>query len=338
LKLVIKIVILALAFSKTAGAQFFKIIPLDSGKNTSIRGLSVVNSKVAWASGSNGWIAKTINGETFEWQQLKGFEKTDFRDIEAFSENEAIIVSAGSPAYVLKTIDGGVLWKKVYENTNPAIFLDGMDFWNNKEGIIFGDPINGIMQILVSKNRGETWDNISEKANIVLTEGEAGFAASGTSIRTHKNKVYIATGGRKSRLFTSKDKGMNWANEVIPISQGEPSQGCFSIALFGHKIFAVGGDYLKDQLSEANFFYKNIETQAWTKAIKSPFGYKSSIEFFDKKTVISTGTSGIDYSIDNGENWERLSIEGFNVAKKSKSGDLFLIAGSNGRIIKVVKK
>ena len=137
INLKITIFLLALAFSKKAGAQYFKTTLLDTGKNTSIRGLSVVDNKVAWISGSNGWIAKTMDGEHFEWQQLKGFEKIDFRDIEAFSKDNAIIVSAGSPAYILKTKDGGKSWKTVYQNNEPDIFLDGMDFWNKKEGNYF---------------------------------------------------------------------------------------------------------------------------------------------------------------------------------------------------------
>ncbi len=336
MKLFLKIILLALIFSKNVEAQSFKLIPLDSGKNTSIRGLSVVNDKVAWVSGSNGWVAKTINGKTFEWKQIEGFENSDFRDIEAFSAQKAITISAGSPAYVLKTIDGGVSWKKVYENNDTAIFLDGMDFWNKKQGIIFGDPMNHYMQILVTKNGGDTWENISAKAKIELMEGEAGFAASGTSIRTYKNNVYIATGGKESRLFISKNKGQSWKNEKIPILQGEATMGCFSIAISENKVFAVGGDYLKDQLSTANFFYKNIESSNWELPNKAPKGYKSSIEYFGLNRLVTCGTSGTDYSLDNGKTWQLLNDKDYHVCRKAKKGSLILLAGSKGRISKII--
>ncbi len=38
--------------------------------------------------------------------QVKSFEKTDFRDIEAFDATTAIIMAIAEPAYILKTVDG----------------------------------------------------------------------------------------------------------------------------------------------------------------------------------------------------------------------------------------
>lgn len=330
MKLFFKITLLALAFSKIAGAQSFKIVPLASGKNTSIRGLSVVNNQVAWVSGSNGWVAKTLNGKDFEWKQVPNYESIDFRDIEAFSDQEAIIMSAGAPAYILKTVDGGKSWKKVYENNHPTIFLDGMDFWNSKEGIAYGDPINGIMQLLITKDGGETWENISSKANIRLNDGEAGFAASGTGIKVLGNKVYIATGGTFSRLFISADKGITWKSEDLPLIHGKSSTGCFSIDVFRNKIFAVGGDYLQDENSTNNYAVKNHGK--WINAKKPPFGYKSCIICINDKTILSTGTSGTDLSTDGGQTFSTLNKEAYNVCKKAKKGKLILLAGSDGRI------
>jgi len=123
-------------------AQQIKI--LNTGTKTSIRGLSVVNDKIIWLSGSNGMIGKSIDsGNTWKWIQVKGFEKTDFRDIEAFDENIAVIMGVDAPAYILRTIDGGKTWKLVYENKTKGMFLDAMEFWNEQSGIVIGDPVNG---------------------------------------------------------------------------------------------------------------------------------------------------------------------------------------------------
>src|ERR1700744_572242 len=95
------------------------ITQLEQGKPTSIRGLSVVDDSVAWISGSRGTIAITRNGgRDWAWSQVKGFEKSDFRDIEAFSDKEAVIMSSGTPALILKTVDGGKNWQIKYRNTD----------------------------------------------------------------------------------------------------------------------------------------------------------------------------------------------------------------------------
>src|SRR6201996_705330 len=132
-----------------------KVTLLQQGKPTSIRGLSVVNNNIAWVSGSNGYTALTTDGgKTWTWQQVKGFEKADFRDIEAFSDKEAIIMASGTPALILKTIDGGKNWQIKYRNTDTAYFLDAMKFINAKHGIVLGDPISNKFLLLETNDCG----------------------------------------------------------------------------------------------------------------------------------------------------------------------------------------
>src|SRR5687768_16848052 len=115
---------------------------IQSGNKSSLRGLSVVNDRVAWASGSNGMVARTTDGgDTWKWITVKGFEKRDFRDIEAFDAVTAVIIAVDTPAYILKTVDGGSSWKLVFENNTPGMFLDALEFWNEQAGIVIGDPV-----------------------------------------------------------------------------------------------------------------------------------------------------------------------------------------------------
>jgi photosystem II stability/assembly factor-like uncharacterized protein len=101
----------------------------------------VISDDIIWVSGSNGTVGKSVDGGvTWKWQIVKGFEKKDFRDIEAFGANTALIMAVDSPAYILKTLDGGDTWKVVYRNDSKGIFLDAMNFRNNREGIVVGDP------------------------------------------------------------------------------------------------------------------------------------------------------------------------------------------------------
>ena len=47
-------------FFQYANAQYVKV--LTAGTKTSLRGLSVVSDKIIWASGSNGTVAKSLDG------------------------------------------------------------------------------------------------------------------------------------------------------------------------------------------------------------------------------------------------------------------------------------
>lgn len=311
------------------------ISPLHSGTKTSIRGLSVVDDLVAWVSGSNGWTSLTTDGgTTWKWAQIPGYDKFDFRDIEAFSKTDAVIVSAGSPAVVLITDDGGITWKETYRNESPEIFLDGMDFRDDRNGIIYGDPIKGNMQLFRTSNGGQSWENISGNLTTKLTEGEASFAASGTAIRILKNgKTFIATGGARSRIFVSKNMGKIWKSYPCPIIQGKSSAGPFSIAFINNRTgLAVGGDYLSDTSSVNNMLLTKNGGKTWYKPHINPFGYKSAVEYISSGIVIATGTSGTDISRNGGKDWEKLSNEAFNTVRKAKSGSLVLLAGTGGKI------
>src|SRR5881275_2594694 len=85
---------------------------LTSGNKVSIRGLSAVNFIVMWVRGSNGQVGSSVDGgKTWKWLVVKGFEKRDFRDIEAFDAVTAVIMAVAEPANILKTTDGGETWK-----------------------------------------------------------------------------------------------------------------------------------------------------------------------------------------------------------------------------------
>jgi photosystem II stability/assembly factor-like uncharacterized protein len=166
-------------FSFSLSAQTVKL--LTSGTKTSLRGLSVVDDKTVWVSGSNGTVGLSLDsGNTFKWTTVKGFEKTDFRDIEAFDATTAIIMGISSPAYILKTIDGGETWKVTYENKDTSMFMDAMEFWNEQSGIVIGDPINNKMFISRTFDGGNTWQALPPQNYPAVANGEACFASSGT--------------------------------------------------------------------------------------------------------------------------------------------------------------
>src|ERR1700743_1265928 len=227
-----------------------KITLLQQGKQSSIRGLSVVNNNIAWVSGSNGYTALTTDGgKPWTWQQVKGFEKADFRDIEAFSDKEAIIMASGTPALILKTIDGGKNWQIKYRNTDTAYFLDAMKFINAEHGFALGDPIKNKFLMLETKDAGESWHVFHNRSNAL--NGEAAFAASGTCLRVTNQHMLIVSGGSVAMLHDYSFIRKTWEDRALPIIHGKPSQGAFSFAEGKNQSIFVGGDYAHDKIKDS---------------------------------------------------------------------------------------
>lgn len=333
--------LLAFCLSTTLLAQrgkpYVEIITKDT--KTSLRGLSVVSDRVVWVSGSNGTVGKsTDGGKTWKWLVVKGFEKRDFRDIEAFSASTAIIMAIDTPAYILKTVDGGGSWKVVYENKTPGMFLDAMAFWNEDAGIVLGDPIEGRFFIARTFDGGNSWFEIPNNYKPAADSGEACFAASGTNVRPlDRNEAVFVTGGLKSRVFI-RDTAIQ-----LPIIQGKETTGANSISVLdanklkgGTTMMVVGGDFNNPKATEANCFYTTDRGKTWTAPKRGPLGYRSSVEYLSKTHVITCGITGVDYSTDSGKNWEGISTEGFHVVRIAKRGSAIFLAGSNGKIGKIV--
>lgn len=314
---------------------------LTSGTKTSIRGLSVVNDNVIWVSGSNGTIGKTTNGgKTWKWMTVKGFEKSDFRDIEAFNATTAVIMAIAEPAYILKTNDAGETWKVVYENKTKGIFLDAMEFWNEQAGIVLGDPINRKFFIARTFDNGSTWKQIPADKLPAADSGEACFAASGTNIRPlDRDEAVFVSGGFRSRLF--------WKGKTIdlPIIQGKQTTGANSIAVWdnnkrkgGKRMIVVGGDFTEDSSSQKNCFYTTNGGKTWHAPITPPHGYRSCVEYISRQDIVTCGLNGVDYSSNGGKTWAWISNEGFHVVRFAKGGLNVYLAGGNGKVAKLVKK
>ena len=312
--------------------QAQNITLIQQGKHTSIRGLSIVNDSIAWLSGSNGYIATTLNGgKTWRWLQVKGYEKADFRDIEAFSDKEAIIMSSGTPALILKTTDGGIRWQVKYQNTDTAYFFDAMDFADKNHGLVLGDPIKNKFLLMETTDGGETWKHLANEP--IALPGEACFAASGTCLRFAGANTYIITGGTNARLIESAVKGSAWNYINLPLTQGKPSAGGFSIALNKDKYIAIGGDYASDKKTDSLVAIYTPQTKIFV-LVKNNFlsGFQSCVEHLHDNVFVSTGTPGSNITFDGGKTWKKIDVNSYNVCRKAKTGKLVLFAGNNGYI------
>jgi photosystem II stability/assembly factor-like uncharacterized protein len=307
---------------------------LTSGAKTSLRGLSVVTNDIVWVSGSAGTVGKsTDGGKTFSWITVPGYEKRDFRDIEAFDANTAIIMAIAEPADILKTTDGGKTWKNVYENSTKGMFLDAMEFFDAKTGIAVGDPIDGRIFLTHTTDGGNTWQDFPADQLPKADSGEGCFASSGTNIRyLDQHTTTFVTGGPSARLFIDNKP------IALPILQGAVSTGANSVAVDPkrrNQLIVVGGDFSHDTLQQKNCFLTPDGGKTWIRPTIPPHGYRSCIEFIGGDKLICCGTSGVDLSTDNGLHWSLLDTTGFHTCRKAKKGTAVFLSGGNGRIAKL---
>ena len=120
--------------------------PQTSGVTARLRGVSAVNDKVVWASGSNGTVVRTVDGGgTWTKLTVPDAAQLDFRDIDAVSETTAYVMSIGNgeASRIYKTEDAGAHWTLQLANKDPKIFLDAMAFSSAAAGVAFSDSVDG---------------------------------------------------------------------------------------------------------------------------------------------------------------------------------------------------
>ncbi|MEO8275173.1 MAG: oxidoreductase [Thermoanaerobaculia bacterium] len=321
-----------------------RLAPTALGRDVSLRGLSVVDDAVVWVSGTSGTIARSRDGaRSFETRSPVELADRDFRDIEGFDAQRAVALAVGAPARIVATSDGGASWHIVYRNERTESFLDGFDFWDDRRGIAFGDPLDGRFLILLTADGGETWRELAVAARPAAFPGEAAFAASGTSIRILPGGVVaFGTGGVRSRVWVSEDYGASWSVRDAPLRQGPESAGLFSLAGHGTgaraEWLAVGGDYKQERERRDVAFVTRDRGRSWSAVVPPPGGFRSAVERLPHGGWITTGTTGTDVARSLKEGFRPLALDGWNAVRVAKRGTLVVLAGSGGRIARLLEE
>jgi photosystem II stability/assembly factor-like uncharacterized protein len=304
------------------------------------RGLAVVNAKVAWVSGTNGTFARTTDGgKTWVVGIVPGADKLDFRDVEAFGEKTAYLLSAGpgDASRIYKTVNAGKSWVLQFKSAEPASFFDAIAFWDENTGIALGDPVDGRFQLLATNDGGVNWKPLPAKNLPPALPGEGAFAASGTCLLTHgKEHVWFVTGGAKvARVFRSRDRGQTWQVSETPIRAGTESAGIFSIAFRDEQHgMIVGGDYRKPNETGATTAITSDGGKTW-KLLDKRLPYCSAVAWA-RDRWIAVGTTGSHASLDHGDTWHLLDHENHNSVAFTVTGEGWAV-GPKGRVASFAK-
>jgi photosystem II stability/assembly factor-like uncharacterized protein len=328
---------------------------------------------VAWASGTNGTVLRTEDGG-YLWQTCitpPGAEHLDFRGIQAFDENTAIVMSSGKGdlSRLYKTTDGCKSWKLLFTNPDKDGFWDAIQALDPETYQIVGDSVD---HRLVNEktahilpvwrfNKGDGGDPDSRTSDhffeLKADPNEGAFAASNSILVIgavpHRDPVWsyqwLAT-QTADHSYVHREAGEETPTcepcrqETLrietPMSQGSSSAGIFSLAFRDDRVgVAVGGDYQKQTATIKTAAYSSDAGKTWLLAQTPPHGYRSAVAYDEKtKTWITVGPNGTDISRDDGKNWTPLKPGPLDPPDSDKNWNalsLPYVVGPNGRIGKL---
>lgn len=330
----------AVPLAATAHAQAWT--PAASGTTAELRGLSVVDARVAWASGTGGRVLRTTDGgTTWRVDSIAGASALDLRAIHAASADVAWALSAGpaeeGQAHIYHTTDGGAHWTRQWSTDTKGVFLDAIAYWDARHGIAMSDPLDGRFFVLVTSDGGTTWTRVPPDRLPPTLAGEAAFAASGSCLAVQgSGKAWIGTGGgATARVFRTMDRGRHWSVAATPVAAGSASAGIFSVAFRDarHGV-VVGGDYRQPHGRSDNVAVTHDGGRSWSRARGPlPSGYMSAVAYLPgarASTLVAVGLGGTALSTDDGQSWRMVDSVAYNSVRFVRG--LGVAVGPGGRI------
>ncbi len=306
--------------------------------SVSIRAIEIIGEDLAFA-GSDGvyGIYNANAGEIKMNRQQYDSLYPQFRAV-ASTSTDFFMLSIAAPALLYKTGDGGEM-ELVYKEEDEKAFYDAMTFWNDEEGIAMGDPVENCLSVIITRDGGESWNKLSCEVLPETAEGEAAFAASNSNIAVVGEKTWIISGGSRSRVFYSPDKGNSWEVFETPIVQGSATTGAYSLDFYDeNRGIMIGGDYTEPEANRANKAMTSDGGKTWELIAEGNGpGYKSSIRYVpggDGNEIVAVGFTGISYSDDAGGTWRELSEEGFYTIRFLN--DSIAYAAGKGRLARLI--
>ncbi|KNB60167.1 WD40/YVTN/BNR-like repeat-containing protein [Chryseobacterium sp. Hurlbut01] len=314
--------ILPLLFSLFGVIIFSQKVSFETVFNDkiSIRALEIHDDKV-WYSGTDSKFGYVDLKDSKNQKQIKlSEEKLQFRTL-AHNKDAFYTINIESPAHFFRIDKKDLSVVNIYTDTLKTAFYDALIFVNDEHAVTFSDPakdLNLKLSFIMPKlNSVLDFNTISKKEgfNIIkLNEGEAAFAASNTNIAHYGTTIWIATGGKSSRIIKIDYTTLKSNIYKIPIIQGESSQGIYSIDFANEKFgIAVGGDYTKQEANINNIATTNDGGKTWQiQASGKNSGYMTCVKIkpgSKGREMVAVGDHHISYSSDFGKTWKKISDE-----------------------------
>src|SRR5699024_31910 len=172
-----------------------------------IRDLQVRDGANIWFSAGEGRVGVLQEGVP-KIASVRYNETTlKFKSI-AVQDSVVYLLHPTQPALVYKLEydqEGAKSLESVYIQEDPEVFYNAIAFWDSDKGILVGErEDSSCLAIARTMNGGVTWDEVSCEVLPDLDKGEMVLASSNSNISVYGSHVWIATGGKKARIFHSE--------------------------------------------------------------------------------------------------------------------------------------
>ncbi|PHN07345.1 WD40/YVTN/BNR-like repeat-containing protein [Flavilitoribacter nigricans] len=308
---------------------------------SSIRALEVVNDSTVWFAGSGGVYGYTQDGgqnwytDSLRWDSLQ----PHFRAI-AVTDEAVFLLSIASPALLFRSTDRGQSWQLAYREDDPAAFYDAMTFWDEQHGIAMGDPTDGCLSVIITRDGGRTWRKVDCEDLPAAEEGEAAFAASNSNISVYGDHAWIVSGGARARVLHTPDRGQSWEVFDTPIREGGQMTGIYTVDFLDEQHGIIfGGDWNDKPNNSSNKAMTSDGGRTWQLiADGQEPGYRSCVRYApgtDGQMILAAGIPGTSYSLNGGESWEKLNDQSFYTFRFGDSWRVVWLAG-NGKVARLL--
>lgn len=313
-----------------------------SGTTVLLQGVSAATERVVWVSGRAGTFARTTDGgERWEAGRVAGADSLEFRDVEAFDADTALLLSAGpgDRSRIYRTVDGGRTWSLRFRNADPDAFLDCFDFWTRDRGIAFSDAVRGEHFLLETDDGGVTWDRIPPRRLPAALPGEGSFASSGTCVAASGARTGLVGLGNTSRtrVLRTTDGGSTWGVAETPIVAGEAA-GIGSVVAFDPmRAVALGGEFARPGARGTYVALTSDGGQTWTPGASPTFAgavYGAARVPGAGESLVAVGPGGANLSPNGGRSWTSLdTLTWWSVDIASPRAGWMV--GPDGRIVRL---
>ncbi len=328
----------------------------DSHTKASLRGIHYVGDGVAWASGTQGTVLRTLEGGQ-NWQNCAippGAGSLDFRGVQALSKSTAIVMSSGKGnlSRLYRTVDGCRTWQLLFVNPDQDGFWDSV-LYDKATNTLFvlGDPVNRKFVLYSGNLNGDSPLRFSRMPSIAAFPGESAFAASNSLLSgVGRGKLAFVTGGSRPEMIMLESPhhaggGGRWWRQALPFAAGE-SSGAFSIARRfwrdngdARRFVIVGGDYRHPDQREQTAAFIADHGNIVLAAQVPPHGYRSAVEYdLEHGVWVTVGPNGTDISGDDGRSWASLGPNPEDIPGSDRDWNalsLPFVVGPGGRIGKL---